>query len=62
MAGIAAGRIKDIYHRPVIVLTDSEDSGYIKGSARSIEGFDIFERILGVSDLLTRFGGHPMAA
>lgn len=62
VAGIAAGRIKDIYHRPVIVLTDSEDSGYIKGSARSIEGFDIFERILGVSDLLTRFGGHPMAA
>ena len=62
VAGIAAGRIKDIYYKPTIVLTDSEDEGYIKGSARSVEGFDIFERILGVSDLLSRFGGHPMAA
>ena len=62
VAGIAAGRIKDIYYKPVIVLTDSEDEGYIKGSARSVEGFDIFERIMGVVDLLSRFGGHPMAA
>lgn len=62
VAGIAAGRIKDIYYKPVIVLTDSEDEGYIKGSARSVEGFDIFERIMGVGDLLSRFGGHPMAA
>ena len=62
VAGIAAGRIKDIFYKPTIVLTDSEEEGYIKGSARSVEGFDIFERILGVSDLLSRFGGHPMAA
>lgn len=62
VAGIAAGRIKDLYYKPTIVLTDSEDEGYIKGSARSIEGFDIFERLLTVKDLLPRFGGHPMAA
>ena len=62
MAGIAAGRIKDIYYKPTIVLTDSDDGELIKGSARSVEGFDIFERLLTVQDLLTRFGGHPMAA
>lgn len=62
VAGIAAGRIKDLYYKPTIVLTDSEDEGYIKGSARSVEGFDIFERLLAVKDLLPRFGGHPMAA
>lgn len=62
VAGIAAGRIKDLYYKPTIVLTDSEDEGYIKGSARSVEGFDIFERLLTVKDLLPRFGGHPMAA
>lgn len=62
VAGIAAGRIKDLYYKPTIVLTDSEDEGYIKGSARSVEGFDIFERLLTVKGLLPRFGGHPMAA
>ena len=62
VAGIAAGRIKDLYYKPTIVLTDSEDEGYIKGSARSVEGFDIFERLLTVKDLLPRFGGHHMAA
>ena len=62
VAGIAAGRIKDLYYKPTIVLTDSEDEGYIKGSARSVEGFDIFERLLTVKDLLPRFGGHPRAA
>lgn len=62
VAGIAAGRIKDIFYKPTIVLTDSSDNDYIKGSARSVEGFDIFERIMTVSDLMSRFGGHPMAA
>ena len=62
VAGIAAGRIKDLYYKPAIVLTDSEEEGYIKGSARSVEGFDIFERLLTVKDLLSKFGGHPMAA
>lgn len=62
VAGIVAGRVKDIYHRPVIVLTDSSDENNIKGSARSVEGFDIFERIMTCRDLLSRFGGHSMAA
>ena len=62
VAGIAAGRIKDLFYKPTIILTDSNEDEYIKGSARSVEGFDIFERIMTVSDLLYRFGGHPMAA
>lgn len=62
VAGIAAGRIKDNFYKPTIVLTDSDEKDYIKGSARSIEGFDIFKRLLTVKDLLVKFGGHPMAA
>ncbi len=63
VAGIAAGRIKDVFYKPAIVLTDSlDDDGYIKGSARSVEGFDIFRRLMTVRDILVRFGGHPMAA
>ena len=62
VAGIAAGRIKDRYYKPTIVLTKSSEDGLIKGSARSVTGFDIFERLMTVKDLLLRFGGHPMAA
>ncbi len=60
VAGIVAGRIRERYYRPTIVLTDSE--GGIKGSARSIESYNIFEKLLECRDLLTKFGGHPMAA
>lgn len=60
IAGIVAGRIKEIYFRPVIVLTDGEQ--YAKGSARSIESYNIFEELFKCRDLFERFGGHPMAA
>lgn len=60
VAGIIAGKICDQYAHPVIVLTDSENG--IKGSARSIEGFDISEALKKHSDLMSRFGGHPQAA
>ena len=60
VAGIVAGRIKEKYYRPTIVLTDGEDG--LKGSARSIEGYNIFEKLLECKSLLTKFGGHPMAA
>ncbi len=60
IAGIIAGRIKDKYHVPTIILTDAEDG--VKGSARSIEGYNMFEELLKCKDLLTKFGGHPMAA
>ena len=60
VAGIVAGRIKEKYYRPTIVLTRGEEG--LKGSARSIEGYNIFEKLIECKDLLTKFGGHPMAA
>lgn len=61
IAGIVAGRIKEKYHRPTIVLTRTED-GLLKGSGRSVEGYSMFESLSEVSDYLERFGGHPLAA
>ena len=60
VAGIIAGRVKDTYNKPTIVLTDGQDD--IKGSARSIEEYNIFEELSKCKDLLNKFGGHPMAA
>ena len=60
IAGIIAGRIKERYYRPTIVLTDAEEG--IKGSARSIPGYHMFEELCKCSELFTKFGGHPMAA
>jgi single-stranded-DNA-specific exonuclease len=61
VAGIVAGRIKDIFFHPVIVLTKSEDNA-AKGSARSVEGYNIFENLYANRDLFQRFGGHSAAA
>lgn len=60
LAGIIAGRIKEKYYKPTIVLTDAEEG--IKGSARSIESYDMFAKLSEVKDLFTKFGGHKMAA
>ena len=60
LAGIIAGRIKERYYKPTIVLTKAE--GVVKGSGRSIEGYHMFEALNEVKDLMLRFGGHPMAA
>ena len=60
IAGIVAGRVKEEFYKPTIVLTNAHEG--IKGSARSIEGYNIFEKLLEVKSLLTKFGGHPMAA
>lgn len=60
LAGIIAGRIRERYHRPTIVLTDAEEG--VKGSGRSIEGYDMFTRLSACRDLFHKFGGHKMAA
>ena len=60
LAGIVAGRIRERYAHPVFVLTRGEEG--IKGSGRSTEAYHMFEGLCGVKDLLTKFGGHPMAA
>ncbi|MDR3246125.1 MAG: single-stranded-DNA-specific exonuclease RecJ [Prevotellaceae bacterium] len=58
--GIVASRLIESYHKPTIVLTNS--NGYITGSARSIPGFDLYQAIEACSDLLENFGGHIYAA
>ncbi len=60
LAGIIAGRLRETYHKPSLVLTRGEDE--VKGSGRSIEGYHMFEALTKVKELLTKFGGHPMAA
>ena len=60
LAGIVAGRIREAYHRPTLVITRGEEGA--KGSGRSIEGYSIFEELNKCADLLSSFGGHPMAA
>ena len=62
VAGIIAGRIRDRYYRPTIILTPGNEEGEVKGSGRSIEGYDLFEELNKCSDLLVKFGGHTMAA
>lgn len=62
IAGIVAGRVKEVYYKPVIVFAGEATDGVIKGSARSIDSFDIFEGITKVKDLTVKFGGHKMAA
>lgn len=61
LAGIIAGRIRELYHKPVYVLTNAEDGG-VKGSGRSIEAYSMYEEMTKCSALMTKFGGHPMAA
>ena len=60
LAGIIAGRIRELYNKPVFVLTKGEKSA--KGSGRSIEAYSMYEELVKCRDFLEQFGGHPMAA
>ena len=60
LAGIIAGRLRERYHKPSFVLTRAEDG--VKGSGRSIESYHMYQALTEVKELLTKFGGHPMAA
>lgn len=60
IAGIIAGRIREKYNLPTIILTKVHEGA--KGSGRSIEEYNMFEELLKCKDLLGKFGGHPMAA
>lgn len=62
VAGIVAGRIRDRWHKPAVVLTCGREAGILKGSARSVEGIDIYEKLSQCAQLLLRYGGHSMAA
>jgi single-stranded-DNA-specific exonuclease len=58
--GIVASRLIEKYYRPTIVLTES--NGMAAGSARSVEGFDLYHAIEECADLLEQYGGHTHAA
>lgn len=60
VVGIVASRLIEHYYRPTIVLTES--NGKITGSARSVNGFNIYDAIHDCNDLLENYGGHNFAA
>ncbi|MDR1860194.1 MAG: single-stranded-DNA-specific exonuclease RecJ [Bacteroidales bacterium] len=60
VVGIVASRLIEHYYRPTIIMTES--NGLATGSARSVEGFDLYEAIGQCSDLLESYGGHTYAA
>ena len=61
ICGIVAGRIKEKFYRPTIILTNSNTEGLAKGSGRSIETYNIYQEVLKFKENLESFGGHPMA-
>ncbi len=58
--GIVASRCIEKYYRPTVILTESNDM--VTGSARSVDGFDVYEAIAECADLLEQYGGHKYAA
>lgn len=58
--GIVASRLTELYYRPAVVLTLS--NGIVTGSARSVQGFDVYKAIESCRDILENFGGHTYAA
>lgn len=60
VVGIVASRLIEYHYKPTIIFTRS--NGYVTGSARSVEGFDLYKAIDSCSDLLENYGGHMYAA
>lgn len=60
IAGIVAGRVRERFNLPTIIMTKGKDMP--KGSGRSIEGYNMFEELNKCKNLIEKFGGHPMAA
>lgn len=61
VCGIIAGRIKEKYNKPTLILTKSENENVLKGSGRSISEYDIFKEFDEFREMFVSFGGHPMA-
>ncbi len=59
--GLVAGRVKDRYYKPCVVMSDDKD-GMLRGSARSIQGFSIYDALKSCAVLFESFGGHELAA
>lgn len=60
LAGIIAGRVREKYTRPTFVITKTKEG--LKGSGRSVDAYDMYEGLNTVSEYLTKFGGHKLAA
>lgn len=60
VAGIVAGKVKEKYMRPALVITSAEEG--VKGSGRSIEAYHLYDELIKVADIFTKFGGHAQAA
>ncbi|NLK73218.1 MAG: single-stranded-DNA-specific exonuclease RecJ [Clostridiales bacterium] len=61
VAGIIAGKIKERYYRPTIIVTKSKEEGIYKGTGRSIENLDMFAEMKKFENLFVKFGGHSSA-
>lgn len=61
IAGIVAGKVRERFYKPAIVLTNDAE-GNIKGSGRSIEAYNMYEELTLVNNLFTKYGGHKLAA
>ena len=62
IAGIIAGRVREAECKPTFILTNAEQEGMAKGSGRSIPAYNMFEHMVQVGDVFSKYGGHPMAA
>ena len=62
IAGIIAGKVRERSGKPCFILTDAQEEGLLMGSGRSIAEYSMYDELVGCSDLLEKFGGHPMAA
>ena len=60
VVGIVASRLIETYYRPTVILTES--NGFATGSARSVQGYDLYQAVEACSDVLENFGGHMFAA
>ncbi len=61
IVGLIAARVSNHFYKPAIILTDAEEAGLIKGSGRSIKGFDLFTALMLQTPILQGFGGHEAA-
>lgn len=61
IAGIVAGKIKDEYGRPAIIVTESGGEGRLKGTGRSINGLNLYDLLKKYENLFLKFGGHAGA-
>ncbi len=61
VAGIVAGKLKEEYHRPALIVTENKETGILKGTGRSIDSINLYDLLKTQEDLFLSFGGHKAA-